>query len=339
MSSNETTQLVALLARPSVLIVDDDELVSGQFAGVISQEGYSVHTCRTGREALMRLHESFSSIVVTDLGMPDMDGLELCARIRGIELKGYVYIIVFTGDSREDRLVQALRAGADDYIRKSASPDQILARLAVAERIVTLEQRLRRTLIEKTRLATSDGLTGLANRRAFDQQFNADFKRAQRFSEDLSVLLIDIDHFKQVNDRYGHLVGDEVLKGVAHVLGADLPRDFDFLARFGGEEFAVLLPGTDREGAVHVAERLRAGVESARIQVADGTLQVTASIGISSLRNQRTRDSVTPADLLQQADICLYASKRSGRNRVTASDRIEISSLAQAYREAVQERH
>jgi diguanylate cyclase (GGDEF)-like protein len=182
----------------------------------------------------------------------------------------------------------------------------------------------------RARQAATDALTGLPNRRAFDRQFNAEFKRARRFGEALSVLLIDVDRFKQINDQDGHLVGDEVLRHLAGTLRARLPRQFDILARFGGEEFVIVLPHTDREAALQVAERLRAAVETTSVQTSDGTRSITISIGIGHLGTRASPEPMTTHDLLDEADRCLYESKRQGRNRVTAFPPAEPRSLADA---------
>jgi two-component system, cell cycle response regulator len=325
----ESTQLLTLPTRPAILLVDDDAATRTLVSMYAEQQGYMIQLCRTAEEALKRLREHFCPIVITDLKMPGMGGLAFCSELRARKWPGYTYIVMLTGD-HEHGAIAALEAGADDCLRKDAPPAELKARLRVAERIVTLEHRLRRALEARARQAATDALTGLPNRRAFDRQFNAEFKRARRFGEALSVLLIDVDHFKHINDQHGHLVGDEVLRNLAGKLKASLPRQFDILARFGGEEFAVVLPHTDREAALHVAERLRAAVESTSIQTSDGTQFVTISIGIGHLATRASPEPMTTHDLLDEADRCLYESKRQGRNRVTAYPPAEPRSLADA---------
>ena len=325
----ETTQLQTLPTRPTILLVDDDDLTRDLVSTYAEQQGYGVHLCHSAEEALKRLRENFCPIVITDLNMPRMGGLALCRELRARKWPGYTYIVMLTGDHERGALA-ALEAGADDCLRKDAPPAELKARLRVAERIVTLEHRLRRTLEARARQAATDALTGLPNRRTFDRQFNAEFKRARRFGEPLSVLLIDVDRFKQINDQHGHLVGDEVLRSLAGTLRASLPRQFDILARFGGEEFAVVLPHTDREAALLVAERLRAAVESTSIKTSGGSRMITISIGIGHLATRASPDPLTSLDLLDEADRCLYESKRQGRNRVTAYPPAEPRSLADA---------
>jgi diguanylate cyclase (GGDEF)-like protein len=330
MKSNQATQLLAVPTRPKILLVDDDES-SQELSSVYAQHlGYTTSTCANAETALKRLRDDFSPIVITDLNMPGIGGLALCRELRARKWPGYVYIIVMTGQDLDDGLIGALDAGADDYLRKGCQPAEMRARLRVAERIVTLEQRLRRNLENKARQAASDALTGLPNRRAFDKQFNAEFKRARRFGETLSLLLIDVDHFKKINDQHGHLVGDEVLRRLATILRANLPREFDILARCGGEEFAAVLPHTDRDGATMIAERLRASLTGAPIATVSGPLPITVSIGIGSLSSRASTDPLTTHDVYDEADRCLYESKRQGRNRVTAKPPAEPRRLNEA---------
>lgn len=327
--SDDTTQLLALPQRPAVLLVEDDPLASELLAAVLSAEKVPFIQASSAEDALALMQTRFCPIVITDLHMPGMDGLALCRELRAAKLPGYVYIIVLTG-AREN-VVDALQAGADDYLDKGVSRAEFVARLQTAERIVMLEYRLRTTLDQQRRLAASDGLTGLPNRRAFAKHYNAEFKRAVRFNEDLAVILLDIDYFKRINDRYGHAVGDEVLKQFAQRVSAALPRSFDFVARLGGEEFVVLLPQTDLLGAVTVAERLRMAVAEKPFQIGEHVVPATVSIGVSSLTERSGGESVTPEDVLDVADRRLYASKESGRNRVTSASPVRPRSLMDVY--------
>lgn len=325
----DTTQLLTVPTRPAILLVDDDDATRDFVSTCAEQQGYATHLCCSPDEALKRLRENFCPIVITDLNASGMGGLGFCRELRARKWPGYTYIVMITGD-HEHSAIAALEAGADDCLRKDAPAAELKARLRVAERIVTLEHRLRRTLEARARQAATDALTGLPNRRAFDRQFNAEFKRARRFGEALSVLLIDVDHFKHVNDQHGHLVGDDALRHLAGTLRTSLPRQYDILARFGGEEFAVVLPHTDREAALLVAERLRAGVERSLLQTCAGALLITVSIGIGHLATRASAEPLTTHDLLDEADRCLYASKRQGRNRVTVYPPSEPRSLADA---------
>lgn len=307
-----------MLPRPMILLVEDDERARELVAQQTSQAGYITHVCSNAAAALDQMRGEFHPIVITDVQMPGMDGLALCRKLRARKLPSYVYIVVLTGHDHENGVVEALDAGADDYLCKGCSPVELLARLRVAERIVTLEQRLRRTLESKARQAELDVLTGLPNRRAFNRQFNAEFKRARRFGEPISVLLIDIDHFKRINDRHGHLIGDEALRDVAAILREHLPRESDLLARIGGEEFAAALPHTDTDAAIVVAERLRSAIADNAVPSQAGPLHITLSIGVACSAFPSGAADTTVIDLLEEADHCLYQCKRRGRNRVMA---------------------
>jgi diguanylate cyclase (GGDEF)-like protein len=327
MKPTDPTPLLSSASRPTVLIVDDDEAIQDLVNIYTQEQGFQTRSCPSAETALEDMRRCFCPIVITDVQMPGMGGLSLCRKLRTGKWPGYVYIIVMTGHDQEDGVVEALDAGADDYLHKGAPPAELRARLRVAERIVTLEQRLRRTLESKARQAASDSLTGLPNRRTFDRRLNAEFKRARRFGEPISVLLIDADRFKQVNDQYGHHVGDEVLRRLAATLRENLPREYDVLARIGGEEFATILPHTSRDDAAIVAERLRAAIESTPLATAAGKLSVTVSIGIGSLSNRVSMEPQTTLDVLDEADRGLYESKRLGRNQITVAPAAEPRTL------------
>jgi diguanylate cyclase (GGDEF)-like protein len=230
-----------------------------------------------------------------------------------------VYIILrSSGDSEKDVLV-GLQAGADDYVSKQTPVSQLIARLTTAQRILALEQNLRTSLEEKTRWAMTDSLTGVRNRRCFDLELKRELKIARRYGGDLSLIVIDVDYFKGVNDQHGHAVGDEVLEAIARRLEGLLPRDTDWLARLGGEEFGVVLPQTRLRGAAKVAESIRAGVEARPFATQVGLLPIKVSLGVSGTQQVQPHERDVE-ELLRRADACLYRSKRDGRNRVTVDD-------------------
>jgi len=219
-------------------------------------------------------------------------------------------------DSEEDVLL-GLDAGADDYVSKRVSDAELIARLSTATRVLSLEHSLKTALEERRRMAMTDALTGAHNRRYFTRYLGAELKRARRFGTDLSLLAIDVDHFKQINDKYGHAAGDAVLQKLVKRIQKCLPRDYDWCARLGGEEFAVVLPQTDLAGAGVVAERVRKAVEELPIHLSRGVRSITISIGVSGLQAMPTRDATTVEMLLADADRYLYKSKEAGRNRVS----------------------
>ncbi len=307
--------LVAVV--PRVLLVDDDEIMAARLSELISAAGYVVVTASNGEQALAELRREFAPIVILDRQMPGMDGLELCRAIRdGTHYPGYVYIMLCTAHDSEEEILAGLNAGADDYLSKRASGAQLIARLACARRILSLEQSLKAVIEERRRMAMTDVLTGCHNRRYFVNHMRRELKRTRRFGGDLTLMAVDIDHFKHINDRYGHAAGDAVLVEFVRRVQKSLPREFDWCARLGGEEFAVILPQTDMSGGVVVAEKIRHAVACRPIMAAGG-IECTVSIGITALSAFADRGTVTVEQILSRADDCLYTSKNSGRDQVT----------------------
>ncbi|MFL6620665.1 MAG: diguanylate cyclase [Povalibacter sp.] len=321
MPPEETTQIIRLEDHvvPRVLIVDDDPLIAEHLGLLVRQAGFEVLTVNSGAAALKTLQQEFAPIVISDRNMPDMDGLTLCRSIRAQHLDNYVYVMLLTVQDSEEDILSGLEAGADDYLSKRSSPAQLLARLRTAQRILTLERSLRSVIAQKNRLALTDPLTGAHNRRYFNRHLNREIRAAWRAESHLSVLALDIDHFKGVNDKHGHGVGDEVLQEFARRITQALPRQTDWLARLGGEEFAVVLPQTDLAGAKRVAEKLCSLVREAPLATSAGDLLITVSIGVSGLETLGGNEGVSVDTLLDRADECLYASKQQGRNRVTVA--------------------
>jgi two-component system, cell cycle response regulator len=318
--AEDTLQLLTLRMpqRATVLIVDDDETVRERLAVVVQAAGFDVQMANNGQEALAVLANEFASIVLTDRDMPEMDGLTFCRTVRQRNFPGYVYIMLLTVKDAEQDILAGLDAGADDYVSKRVSPAQLIARLRTAQRILSLEQSLRSVLEEKRREAMTDSLTGAHNRHYFTRHLTREIKRTKRFGGALAVLVLDIDYFKQVNDRYGHGIGDEVLQAFAARVRGALPREYDWCARMGGEEFAVVLPQTELPGAVVVAEKLRAVVGETPIPTTAGDLTITVSVGISSIAALPEGEELTADALVDLADRYLYKSKALGRNRVSA---------------------
>jgi two-component system cell cycle response regulator len=314
------TSLAVRQSMPTakVLIVDRDPAFVDTLRAVVGEAGHPTVGAHTATEALARIKSEGCQIVILDREMPEIDGLVLCAAIRAARvLPGYVYIILRSAQDTERDVLVGLHAGADDYVSKQTPVSQLIARLMTAQRILALEHGLRTTLEERTQWAMTDSLTGVRNRRAFDLELKRELKIARRYAGDLSLIVIDVDFFKNVNDEHGHAVGDEVLQAVARRLEGLLPRDTDWLARVGGEEFAAVLPQTRLRGALKVAESVRVGVEAQPMATSAGLIPITVSLGVSGTQN--LMDSEASVDeLLRRADACLYRSKRNGRNRVSA---------------------
>lgn len=307
------TNLASVTSRPlGVLIVEDDREIREMVALMVKGMGYTVVTSATGKEALNRLREQSIDIVLLDLMMPEMDGFEFCRTVRAdAALRDLHIIITSARDTLEDK-VRGLELGAADYLTKPFSLTELQARIKVGERIVRYQKTLQAQQTQLEHLAREDALTGLANRRFFEERAREECLRAQRYRHPLSILLADLDHFKDINDTYGHGYGDTVLKEVGQTLVHHC-RTSDLCARYGGEEFAILLPETELIEARKVAERLCVAVRGLTIRHPAGPLQVTVSFGISCLDHERSQSL---DELLVQADAALYTAKRKGRDRV-----------------------
>ncbi len=291
-----------------VLIVED-EVVSRRLLEVfLVKLGYEVIPVSSGKEALGVLKgPQAPNLVISDWMMPEMDGLELCQKTREIQTAGYIYFIILTSKMDKKDIIKGLEAGADDYLTKPFDQEELRCRIKIGERMVNLERRI-------LELANRDSLTEVLNRRAFIERLQIEIQRSNRECAPLSLILADIDHFKQVNDRYGHQVGDMVLRQFSGELSATV-RPYDFVGRYGGEEFLIGLPGVDSQQAGLVAERIRRQVETISFTFPASTdcFCVTASFGVASLR---MGSSERPEPLIARADSVMYKAKHEGRNRV-----------------------
>lgn len=255
------------------------------------------------------------ALLITDWQMPRLSGPELIQRIRGSALPSYIYTVLLTARDSKTDTVTGLDCGADDYLTKPFHPDELRARVAIGARILALETSLREARDGFAYQASHDPLTGLFNRLAITNHVRAELSRASRGSYPLSLALLDIDHFKTINDTHGHLVGDQALWHVAHILSEGI-RPYDWVGRWGGEEFLVVLSSTAGEEAVAVAERLRVQLATRPLPLPNGSdLTLTASFGIASTEQWAEQDN-DPVQLFQRADAALYAAKAAGRNRV-----------------------
>jgi two-component system chemotaxis response regulator CheY len=290
-----------------VLIAEDQPTSALLLRRFLERMGNEVALAADGVEAWEMLQTSQTTLVITDWMMPRMDGLELCRRIRSSGNESYTYVILLTSRAcRLDRL-EGLRAGADDFLVKPPDQDELLVRLEVAERILKVHDTLRIQNARLAELATIDDLTGVKNRRRFREDLDMLMALSVRQQLPLSLVMLDVDHFKTYNDTFGHPAGDEALRSVAQAIKESI-RLQDIVARYGGEEFVVLLPATDAASALDVAERLRSSVEQR-----SGTHRaITASLGVTTL----DAEEVDAETLVKEADQALYRAKESGRNRV-----------------------
>lgn len=300
-----------------VLVADDDVVSLRLLESSLRRWGYDVVKAQDGMEALQILQgENPPQLLVLDWMMPRLDGLQLCQRIREREGDPYTYILLLTGKKSKADVVQGLDAGADDYIAKPFDPDELQVRLRTGKRILYLQEQLisaREALREQ---ATHDPLTGLWNHAAILDILGTELTRQQRHGGSLGVLLVDLDHFKKINDVFGHLAGDDVLRQAAETM-RNATRRYDATGRLGGEEFLIVLPGCNQTNAVSHAERMRRELSQVVLQTPQGKIAVTASIGVTVCEPGFEGD-VT--QLIRAADAALYEAKRGGRDRVCFGD-------------------
>ena len=295
--------------RPRLLVVDDQP-VNVQLLYRVFAADHQVFAATHGEKALEIARQQLPDLILLDVIMPGLDGFEVCQRLRADELTRDIPVIFLTANSDPDSEARGLDAGAVDFIAKPFNTKVVRARVKTHLTLKRQGDLLRRWVF-------LDGLTGINNRRHFDERLTAEWSRSERSGAPLSALLIDVDHFKRFNDTHGHQCGDDCLRRVARALASGLQRPTDLVARYGGEEFVCLLPDTDEYGATHLAEQLRQRIQGETQPNLTGAAwpAVTASIGVGSARLDLMRSS---ADLLREADYNLYRAKHAGRNAVRA---------------------
>ncbi len=292
--------------RPIVLTVEDNDAIRALIGGVLSSE-CDMHTAGTGADGLSKAADLRPDLILMDVGLPDMDGFEVCRRLKAHPLLTDIPVIFLTARTSPTDEVDGLEAGGIDYITKPINPVVLRAR-------VRNHLELKRSRDTLAQMARIDGLTGVANRRTFDDLLAREWRRLARTGQSLAIIMIDIDDFKQFNDTYGHGGGDECLKRVTRAAEAALQRPADIIARYGGEEFVALLPDTMLDGAMAVAEDIHNAVAALAIPHAASRAAdyVTVSQGVACTVPEAES---APAVLLQAADGRLYAAKAGGRNR------------------------
>ena len=289
-----------------VLVADDDSVSRMRLAHALQAWGYDVVVAHDGNDAWRQIDAcSEPLLLIVDWMMPGLNGLDLCRRVKADPDKRFHQLIVLTSRSAMTDTVTAIEAGADDFIAKPYHPDELKVRVRASVRILQLQMELQLK-------ASHDDLTGLLNRRMVLDMLTREFERALREGIPLAVAMLDVDHFKNVNDSFGHLVGDEVLRRTAERMAGMLRRG-DVLGRYGGEEFILVVPSCDVAAAADIAERLRAIVSSQPVDTSAGPVTVTASLGlaVSTPESPLERD-----EIVQAADRALYLAKAAGRNRV-----------------------
>lgn len=296
-----------------ILIAEDDVTSRLILENMLTKWGYDVVSATDGSDAWKKLQEEDSpKLVILDWMMPGLEGVEICRKIRENSKKEdqYTYITLLTAKESKENIVTGMDAGADDYITKPFDMHELRVRVRAGQRIVQLQSELleaKKTLEIQSR---TDPLTGVLNRRAILTQIENELSRAKRNNAHISISLIDLDHFKKINDNFGHLAGDAVLRECMHRV-EETVRAYDAIGRFGGEEFIIVLPGAKQTDAYTIAERIRLKINEENVNVDGTSIPFTVSQGLATCNGKSTVD-----ELIAMADEALYRAKEDGRNRV-----------------------
>jgi two-component system, cell cycle response regulator len=295
-----------------ILVADDSPVYRKLVEQSLSEENYTVLLAKSGRQALDLFIEHQPALVITDWSMPDISGIELCQRIRRDHKEFFAYVILVTGNTGKEEVIEGLAAGADDYLTKPFHPGELQARVRVGLRIFDLHREIQDKNRQLEEMALTDPLTGLPNRRAIDFWASRQLSAAQRHDFLVWAVMADLDNFKSINDTHGHDAGDTVLKSFAEILKTNT-RKSNLCGRLGGEEFVVVITHVEKENVAVAIERIRKQFADLKFTVAGRTFGATASFGVAGIRATPSPDF---SDLLTRADAALYSAKHQGRNRV-----------------------
>jgi len=303
-----------------ILIADDEAVSRRMLQGLLTKWGYEVVSVEDGKAAWEQLNISDAPrIALLDWMMPGQNGVDVCRKMRAHRPEPYTYILLLTAKDAKESVVEGLESGADDYLTKPFHPQELKARLRVGLRLLNLEDTLVEAREAMRFKATHDALTGVWNRGTILETLDREITRSRREGASLAVLIGDLDHFKSVNDTYGHLTGDDVLREATRRMQACV-RPYDAIGRYGGEEFLVLLPGCDGPASAGKAEQLRAKIEQKPMETPSGPLRITISLGGVATANWPDDNA---NQVLQMIDAALYRAKEEGRNRVVMAGAAE----------------
>lgn len=299
---------------PIVLVADDEQAILDLLRRRLEALGCVVSVLPGGTRVVEAARAHMPDLILLDVMMPDLDGFAVCQALKADETVRDIPVIMMTAQSETDSRIKGLELGAHDYVAKPFETAELVARIRAALRVKQLQDDLKEANKRLERLATSDPLTDLPNRRRFDEEFFLVVERSRRTGEPLSVMMIDLDRFKHINDTYGHQAGDDALRQLGRLLNGRR-RITDLVARYGGEEFVWVLPGARAEGAVQVGERLRREVEAMALSTSQGPLGLTVSIGITTF-DPSEHGPIAATAVLEVADQALRKAKEAGRNRI-----------------------
>ena len=320
MSELESVTPITVEPSSTILLAEDDPVTRMLMTRFLKKAGYEVDAVANGSEALDRMTRRYYPMLVTDWEMPEMDGVALCKAVRNMQMDGYVYALLLTARDSKEHIIAGLEAGADDYLIKPVHEPELIARLNAGRRILNLEHSLRVANQRNRILSITDALTGAYNRRYLMEQLPRELERCRRYAYPLSVLMCDIDRFKQINDARGHAAGDDVLQQFAARAQKAIRTNSDWVARYGGEEFLIVLPETDHAGAMAVAEKIRSLISCSPFATRSGDLKATASFGVASTGPSGPDISLKVDALIRCADECMYRSKQEGRDRTVGHE-------------------
>lgn len=298
---------------PTVLVVDDSEDNAKLLEYDLNDDGFDVLMALSGDECITTAATKRPDLILLDMRMPGLNGLETLDKLKGFPETADIPVIIISATSADDTIIKALDLGASDYVSKPVVYPILAARMRTALRVKQATRELEIVNQELRRLATTDPLTRLSNRRHFFSLAHAEFSKAQRHKRPLSIIMMDVDEFKQINDTYGHAAGDRALDILADCC-REAVRESDLVGRIGGEEFAICCPDADLAGASAIAERIRATCEHRAIRYDQSQFNFTVSLGVTS----RTAHDACFEDMLNRADQLLYQAKNKGRNRSIA---------------------
>lgn len=307
-----------------ILLAEDIAVTRKLVKKVLENGGYEVIEAGDGQEAweIFQKEKEKIGVALIDWSMPRLNGLQLCKKIKATKIPGYIYVIFLTGKVDMDNVVEGLESGADDYLTKPFDKRELIARINVGERFVQLHQKLREANHKLHILSITDGLTRILNRRALLERLEEELYRASRENAFFSLVMLDIDHFKRVNDKYGHQAGDKVLVEVVNRVKSKL-RPYDIIGRYGGEEFLVGILGADKEMGIKKAEDFRRCIDEKEFVYNGKKLKISISLGVSCQKIRAAKNNIPQLldDLTKKADDALYRAKETGRNRVVCSDK------------------